>query len=238
MFVPDTTVSLLTVTSKMPCKSWSIPAVKSCPSAFFGKGAICGESKEHTTCYATKRMYLWRAIQNAQDKRYAWAIRASMDAATGDEFVTLLTLAIQKEAARQERKYYREVRNGDRELGTFEPVYRVHDSGDLFSPSYCRLWQRISAACPDVRFWIPTRQWRSSNPHMQAALKELGSLPNVALRPSALLFGDEPPVIDGLAAGSSAAKVGYNCPAPSQNNSCSDCRQCWDKRIPIVYRAH
>jgi hypothetical protein len=236
--VPGTVITLLTETCKMPSRSWSLPAVRSCPSAFFGKDAICGESKQHTTCYATRGAYDWRPVRAAQDARFKWAMRASMDAATGDEFVALLTLAVQQEALRQQRRYYREVSRGDRELGTFEAVYRVHDSGDLFSPSYARLWTRIAQNCPDVRFWIPTRQWRSRNEHMQAALRELAALPNMALRPSALRFNDPAPVIDGLSAGTTASSEGFTCPASTQKNECRDCRACWSKDVVVSYRKH
>lgn len=225
--VPGTTVSLLSSPSKMPCKSWSMPAVRSCPSAFFGKGAICGESKakEDLNCYASKRAYTWPAVVRALEARFAWAVKASMDAITGDEFVSLMTAAVGAEGKRQ-------VKRGDL------PVFRVHDSGDLFSPAYVMLWVRIATNLPHIGFWFPTRQWRSKNLHMMAALTTLAALPNVSVRPSALHFEDAAPVIPGLSAGTTASVEGFNCPASQQGNACRDCRQCWTKDTVVSYYRH
>lgn len=223
--VPDMNVALLSSPGKTPCKSFSLPAVRSCPSAFFGKGAICGESKTDLNCYASKRAYTWPVVVNALNARYQWAIRASMDKETGDEFVSLMTLAIEQEAKRQIRK------------GQL-PVFRVHDSGDLFSPSYAYLWLRVCQKLPRVGFWLPTRQWRTQNPHMRDALVALAALPNVTVRPSALRFEDSAPIVLGLSAGTTASVEGYNCPASLQDNKCGDCRQCWDGKIEVVYKRH
>lgn len=234
MRIPGTTVSILSSPGKMPSKSFSLPAIRSCPSAYFGKGAICGESKDNTTCYASKRAYTWPVVVNALNARYQWAIRASMDAATGDEFVQTMTEAIVREALRQQRRHKRI--NGN--LDGFQPVFRLHDSGDLFSPSYALLWARIAERCDHVSFWIPTRQWRSKNLHMQAALATLAALPNVAVRPSALVIEVDAPVVPGLAAGTGVRREGYNCPASAQGNKCGDCRQCWQKDVPVYYHLH
>lgn len=234
--VPGTTVSLLSSPSKMPCKSWSMPAVRSCPSAFFEKDAICGtdKTKEGLNCYASKRAYTWPVVVNALNKRYEFAIRASMDPATGDEFVDMMTAAVGREATRQIRAHNRK-RPGTPFSG---PVFRVHDSGDLFNPQYALLWARIATNCPDVQFWFPTRQWRSKNLHMQAALQTLNALSNVAVRPSALRFEDDAPVIPGLSAGTTASVNGFNCPASNQGNACNDCRQCWSKDVVVSYHRH
>jgi hypothetical protein len=113
---------------------------------------------------------------------------------------------------------------------------RVHDSGDLFSAAYTRAWIRICSALCWVRFWFPTRSWRA--PWFEV-IKELAALPNVTVRPSAIHFDDEPPRIDGLAAGTTVKSFGYSCPAPRQNNACGECRRCWvAKSWPISYHAH
>jgi hypothetical protein len=113
---------------------------------------------------------------------------------------------------------------------------RVHDSGDLFSPEYTRAWIRICACLSWVRFWFPTRSWQA--PWLDV-IQELAALPNVAVRPSAVHFDDDPPQVDGLAAGTTAKAFGYTCPAPRQNNACGDCRRCWTaKSLPVSYHAH
>lgn len=245
--VPGTGVGLLTSTSKMPSASWSIPAGKACPSAFYGddfkrvgglpvnidKGTICGN------CYAGKGAYAWAPVKRAQDARFKLAIAAATVPAQGDEFVALMIDAINGEALRQQRRYYREVSKGIRAMGTFQAVFRVHDSGDLFSPQYTALWVRICEALPDVNFWFPTRQWRSKNLHMLAVLTTLATLPNVSVRPSALRFEDAAPVIEGLSAGTTAtATGGFTCPAPTQGGACLDCRACWTKDVEVSYHKH
>jgi hypothetical protein len=235
--VPGTTVSLLTSTTKMPSKSWSMPAGKSCPSAFYGEGGrkspdkntICGN------CYAAKGFYVWPVVRNAQEKRFQWAIQCSVNPTRHDEFVQVMTDAITHEAKRQERKYKKLHGN----LDGFQPVFRVHDSGDLFSPAYVRLWIRVCLNLPGVKFWIPTRQYRAKGLEMQATLLDLACLPNVSLRPSALYFNDAAPIVLGMAAGTTASNDGsFTCPAPTQGGKCLECRACWSKDIVVSYAKH
>ena len=228
--VPGSGVALLTVTSKMPCDSWSLPAGRACPTAFVGDKAdgyswaapdtttICGH------CYAKKGSYAWAAVENAQETRFRWTLDCQKAGDHGREsFVSIMVPAIRKSVARQrtESKYF-----------------RVHDSGDLFSVWYVRAWMEICQQLADVRFWIPTRAWRSKNPALKAALLELAALPNVALRPSALFFNAPAPRVPGFAAGTTASNAEFSCPAPGHNNACVDCRACWDPSIEVSYRKH
>lgn len=120
--------------------------------------------------------------------------------------------------------------------------FRVHDSGDLFSPAYTQMWTRVCANLPEVRFWFPTRMWPHGGKAVRlttiAAVQELAALPNVTVRPSALQFDDPAPTVDGYGPGSSAAREGYNCPAHEQNNECRACRACWDSPDGVIYRYH
>ena len=226
---------LLSVTSKMPSHSFSLPAIRSCPMAWFGPGGYLRWSKDDTHCYATKSSYvMYPNVALAQEARYQWTIKATMDDAIGNEWVTVMTLAVMKEAQRQQRKYVKD--NGT--LEGFQAYFRVHDSGDMFSPNYAYLWLRVCQKLEDVKFWIPTRMWRSKNVHIQDALAALNSLPNVAVRPSALRFNDPAPKIEGLSAGTTAAKEGFNCPASTQKNMCGDCRACWTKDVEVSYHQH
>ncbi len=244
--VPGTNVGLLTSASKMPSMSYSLPAFKSCPSAFLGVNARILPTGERINvdkqsncgnCYAGKGAYAWAPTKRAQEARFKWtlAVLASGDSSA---FVTLMTEAVSQEATRQQKRFYRQIAKGEREYGTFQAVFRLHDSGDLFSPQYCNAWAQVAAALPDVDFWCPTRQYRSKNMHMQAALLAFAALPNVSLRPSALMFEDDAPKIAGYAAGTTASKAGFTCPAPTQANKCEDCRACWSKDIEVSYRKH
>jgi hypothetical protein len=212
-FVPGTRVSLLSAPSKMPGFSFGTTAGLSCPGAHYGENAICSD------CYAKKGRYIFGVVRRAQRTRFEWA-RLCMRSQLGrDQFTGHMTDTIGEAEVRYPRGYL-----------------RIHDSGDFFNPAYVRCWTQICAALPHMQFWAPTRSYRLL---FAPLLYQLAALPNVTVRPSALLFGEAPPIIDGLAAGSGAAKTGYNCPASQQNNACGDCRSCWtDKEKPIVYKLH
>jgi len=217
-FVPNTATLLLTSTSKMPSKSWSLPARKTCPFSVHTPGAIC------EFCYADKGLYTtYPNVKKAQHTRFAWARECMRTVEGRDLFVSTMVSAIRG-----------------------MPYFRVHDSGDMFSPIYARCWADICRQLPDTKFWIPTRSHRallnvgSAMADIWAeALNALSILPNVTLRPSADNFGDPAPIVPGFAAGSTACDEGFTCPAPLQNNACGDCRMCWDApTVPISYRKH
>lgn len=222
VYVPGTKTLLLTEARKMPCNSWSLPAGKACPFAFYAEGAICSD------CYAQKGSYrCYPNVARAQDIRFEWTRECMRTEDGRNEFVRYMTAAIR---------------------ATNLEYFRVHDSGDLFSPAYTWCWVRIARTLPDVKFWIPTRSWRpltmtKISPSVKAewefALLALSAEPNVTLRPSALFFNAPAPRVPGLAAGSTAALEGFTCPASRQNNMCGDCRACWiDRDTPISYHAH
>lgn len=232
-YVPGTSTLLLTDTGKMPCASWSLPAGESCPWALYGEGAICD------SCYANKGSYTqYPTVKIAQRARFEW-VRECLKTPEGtDTFVSTMVRTIRKAVDGEQRKY----------PGTGR-YFRVHDSGDLFSPAYTWAWVRIVQALPDIRFWFPTRSWRpmrmqkltpATRMAWELALTALASEPNVTVRPSALFFNAPAPSIPGLAAGTTASDDGsFTCPASRQNNECRDCRACWDKPdLAISYRAH
>src|SRR5215475_8326942 len=208
--VPGTTVRLLTKTSKMPGPSWSLPAHKACPRA---NGNICD------SCYASKGCYRYNTTQNAQHARFAWTVESMRTPAGRNAWVEHMVSAIRDTGC----KYF-----------------RVHDSGDMFNVAYAQCWLEVCRAMPEVRFWIPTRAWQQPAGPLPLfepllnVLRQLASLPNVTVRPSALNFGDYAPVVTGLHAGSTASMPDVfrarQCPAYSQGGNCGDCRTCWDSK--------
>jgi hypothetical protein len=211
--VPGTSVSLLSNPSKMPGLSFGLPAHKACPRAF---GSICDD------CYASKGCYSWDSSKNAQNVRFNWT-RDCMRTDEGmDLWVSVMTGAILK-----------------------EEYFRIHDSGDFFNTRYVKAWIRVCRALPATKFWAPTRAWQGGKSGLLPvydpllnALRELASLPNVTVRPSALNFGDLPPVVNGLHAGSTAdnsdASI-YQCPARAKyDGHCGPCRHCWNAKTESV----
>jgi hypothetical protein len=114
--VPGFTCRLLTLTSKMPGPSWSLPAGLACPRA---NGTICHGDASHKKCYAKGGCYKWSGPRAAQLARFKWTVD-SMKTDLGRElWVDVMVSAIRRSKA----KYF-----------------RVHDSGDLFSARYAAAW--------------------------------------------------------------------------------------------------
>lgn len=133
--------------------------------------------------------------------------------------------------------------------------FRIHDSGDFFSPEYYRAWVEVAwnftgkggqTGHPLVYFWAPTRMWVYQK--WRTLFENYPPPPNLALRPSALFTSAQPPSIGGLAEGSTSidgrmpAPV-WNCPAYEGNeeHSCAAarCRVCWTRKSkPVNYLTH
>ena len=209
---------LLTRTDAMPGSSFSLPAKRTCPGVVLTPTSVC------SACYADERKrYRWRTVKLAQDKRLAWTVHAL---ASG-RFAPVVTELISR---RDERHF------------------RLHDSGDFFSPPYVDAWYEIALALPEVSFWAPTRSWaihgqvRPDDDPLLFSLRRLAFLPNVTVRPSALFIDGDPPVIPGLHAGSSVTTDPARATCPKYLRSppaCGDCRHCWAEPLkPVVYLKH
>jgi hypothetical protein len=141
--------------------------------------------------------------------------------------------------------------------------FRIHDSGDMFSPIYCGMWIAVCRTLPNVKFWAPTRRYGTPRAQggdsagfnilqtspMLEALRMLAALENVAVTPSALDFDVRAPYVSGLASGVGAIRKGAElpacgtlCPASANRTSCDTegCRQCWSrvKRDEVYYLQH
>lgn len=108
--------------------------------------------------------------------------------------------------------------------------FRIHDAGDFYSDAYFKAWSALCASIPDVHFWAPTRVWSFKGILTRASLEATPK--NLALRPSALEFGEWAPSSSymeslglpiyknggGVSAASGSAKVApdptaWKCPA-------------------------
>jgi len=172
-------------------------------------------------CYALKGNYRNVNQQFYQAMRLRWTQAALEAPAPGETFTPamrpkeraeksfftwFMTLAIER--------YYAPEKWEDRAVYAEDPrFFRVHDSGDLFSLPYAWSWLEVARRLPHVKFWAPTRMWVFA-PFVRA-LSEAPA--NFAIRPSALHFRDDAPVIPGMAGGSTAAASKlpdhWNCPA-------------------------
>ncbi len=248
------TSRLLSAPGKMPGASFSLPAGASCPASKVaqrdaesdgtGDRTVCG------SCYAMGGFYRMPNVARTLADRFAF-VRASLREDGGSAFIAALAVAIACEAARDRAS-----------SGESTYLFRVHDSGDLFSDAYAMAWGKISDVLPNVRFWIPTREYY--RPTMRAVLQLLAIRPNVALRPSAIFAVGRAPDLtaEGFAPGTGVAATladvapdAYVCPATVPGNvptcEANGCRMCWSKAgqavpgysataraLPVVYLAH
>lgn len=220
--------NLFSLPSKMPGFSFSLPAGKTCPAgkvsvSTFGDCAICKK------CYAKKGNYCRPNVKASQDAKLR-NLAGSLGADNGDTWVSMMVAALEVL-----------VDHG-------ETLFRVHDSGDLFSERYINAWTRVCEAVPGLFFWFPTREW--ARPSQMPALRELAACRNVRVRMSALKLDEPAPDHPELRAGSSvytdpkmALRDGQEiCPATLKGNpagcEANNCKKCWFSDSPIAYMAH
>ena len=225
----------------MPCVGFNIPALKYCPSAVmllkdFPEDSICNE------CYARKGFYIFKNVSEALQGRADFVV-LSLRENDGDRFVEEISNQIQL-------KYFDKHGNKKKLKNIDTNLFRVHDSGDLFSVPYINAWKRICENFPTIRFWFPTREYVRES--QMKALKDLASLKNVCLKPSALKLNEKAPIVHGLDAGTAvyenkedAENDGhYVCPATIEGNefTCkgNNCNLCFIKgcKKGIAYLAH
>lgn len=233
-----------------------------CPGAVFGAGAICSgcyanpeSTKVSKHGKATRRggSYGYPAVRTAQLARKEWTFRCLMSKEGREEWQTVMIAAITwatRTRSDQARATWAQGIAGAICLPDYAqppaaksadsrriPYFRVHDSGDMFSPAYADMWHAVCADLADVHFWIPTRSWHGT-PRILRQLVVLNELPLVAVRPSALHLEEDAPRVPGLAAGTGAKSEGYNCPSSRQHGRCGSCRACWSKRGDKYYKIH
>lgn len=209
----------LTQTSKMPCKSSSLPT-EACETGFrMAKipGSIC------SSCYADKGFYAMYAatIKPAQFAR----LDAVMQACESDDAAQAWV-------------------SGMAAMIGADPFFRHHDSGDLQGLRHLELIAELARATPGTRHWLPTREYAV----VKAFIAKHGrdSLPeNLIVRLSAM-FPDRAVVIPASLRGirnitasnvHTAAPIGTPCRAPEQKGECRECRACWTSDV-ISYRLH
>lgn len=161
------------------------------------------------SCYALKGMYIFPVVKNAHKRR--------METLSDPRWVPAMTELI----ARKCKKV---------------PYFRWHDSGDLQSVEHLSKIVAIAYNLPGINFWLPTRE--------MAIVKEFRALgnpfpKNLTVRVSAPMIGRAPEKIAGTVGSSVENPSAFQCPAPTQGNSCMDCRACWNRKVEEVsYTKH
>lgn len=123
---------------------------------------------------------------------------------------------------------------------TGDGYFRWHDSGDLQSVEHLGLIVDVCEATPDVRHWLPTREYQI----VQRFIIDGRAIPeNLCVRLSAHMIDGPAPVVIGLTASTVSTTESpegvHACPSRHQDNKCGDCRACWDRGVPVVdYHIH
>lgn len=165
-------------------------------------------------CYAMKGRYVFPNVQAALYRRLESITRTHWVAAMAE----LIT------------------RTGD-------TYFRWHDSGDLQSVDHLARIVEVCNLTPNVRHWIPTREYRMVSDFVAGG----GEIPpNLTVRMSAHMLGGSVPTFPRLpmvtvstVSIDARPEGAHACPAPTQGNECGDCRACWDRGVPLVdYHKH
>ena len=110
--------------------------------------------------------------------------------------------------------------------------FRWHDSGDVQDLKHLAKIFKVARLTPGISHWMPTREaW--VKPYLDRA-------------PANLVIRFSMPMVDQEAAASwpNTSTVVTDsqkrtCPAPEQDNSCKDCRACWNPKVKnIAYGQH
>jgi Gene product 88 len=197
---------------KMPCYGYGLPA-KECITGSKLRaiaGSVCG------VCYALKGRYIFKNVQDAQYRRYG-----------------LVDAEIWPYAMARLISHY----------SAKSKVFRWHDSGDLKSYAHLEAIALVANLTPDIMHWLPTKEVQ-----MIAKFRaQYGPdyAPNLNPRLSGFMMGGVIPTFRNIpnvtvsVAGAKDYPGVYNCPSRYQNNSCGDCRACWNKDVKVVaYHAH
>ena len=227
--VPLTTVKQAIVitgglckSSKMPWKSWGIP-IQFCPRGSIlrdKEGTVCN------SCYAAKGRFVFRATKAAYMRRYQAYMHRDRR-----QWIEAMAFLLAKQARPE------------------NPYFRVFDSGDLQDLGMLKAWAEIARRTPTVKFWLVTRE----RGIVRRFLAKDTTPDNLLIRVSGDMFDDEGPTgFANIATTSTvetkvawkklvnlSTKDHWHCPAPLQDNSCADCRACWDHDvIRVTYKKH
>lgn len=230
-------------------------------------------------CYAEGGQYATGNVQVYQLMRFAWAQGAVQDGS----FAEVMGWAVRQASYYLNGKGLTNAKDDDGnpilDVTTGEPLrvasvpeldgkryFRIHDSGDFFSPDYLAAWKLVADQNPDITFWAPSRVW--AVPSMREAVNVINATPkNLIIRPSAYAINAPCPKdlgpgwAQGTTVFSEQAQVAlplegerpydWNCKAyetASQVATCRDaespdgsigCRACWKRSdLSVNYTLH
>lgn len=197
----------LSRTSKMPCHSWSVPALacKTGSKLAQVEGSVCHG------CYALKGFYRMPNVFRA--------LSARLDLMASPEWVPAMIQKIREEE--------------------HTGFFRWFDSGDLQSLKNLKDIVRIALALPNIRFWLPTKEYGIVSDY----LERYATFPaNLTVRLSSYMVDKAGPnslandlgLTTSEVHSESSSPAGYVCPSSQQGNKCLECRACWSPTVKTV----
>lgn len=208
----------LTYNTKMPCPTFNLPPVITCPTARAADMQYHEEAVCHH-CYARGGQFLFPAAQTSMYRHYTQlmgAIRGGRIAQT--EWVVAMATLIHG-----------------------VPYFRWHSSGDTINPTHAGMIVAVAELTPETEHWCPTKQ-----PYSWYAQIGRGLPDNLIVRFTNQCIGDYQQRYKHSAAVAppdqlpQPKKGMHICNAPQhEQHNCATCRACWDKKIPmIIYPQH
>ena len=199
----------LSITNKMPCKSFNLPAweCKTGSKLSKVKGSSC------YNCYAKKGNYVrYPAVKKAQYKR----LSQIMNPAWVDAMVDLIE---------------REVKRIN------ESIFRWHDAGDIQHIPHLKNIVAVANKTPDVKHWIPTQENKIVNDFIKAGGIIPDNL--IVRVSASMVNGKPPKNAKYTSTVHTTKPIGHECPASNQGGQCLSCRACWNTSIKNVsYKQH
>jgi hypothetical protein len=203
----------LSTPAKMPGYTFSLPAGLGCPT---GSKLCKVKGSVCEGCYGLSGCYMFAHAKRVRLENFS-LVQAGHDWAS--ELIKYLTCGNKP-----------------------QKEFRLHDTGDIQSVEYLNDIVRVAKACPDTRFWVPTKEYRIIGDYLRA--NPQGFPINMCVRVSAPMVGKPISKLAACCLPTSTvgcANVGFECPVKSGSEGCDtyNCRACWDNNVRNVnYHVH
>lgn len=118
-----------------------------------------------------------------------------------------------------------------------QSVFRWHDAGDIQDMRHLNDIIEVCESTPETKHWMPTKEKRI----VKRFLKSGKTFPNnlVVRVSSAMVDGKPSKAFPYTSTVHTGDPMGHECPAPTQNGECKDCRACWSHDVANVsYHQH
>lgn len=202
----------LSRTSKMPCHSWSVPALACKTGSKLAQieGSVCHG------CYALKGFYRMPNVFRA--------LSARLDLMASSEWVPAM---IQKIREEEHTGFFRWFDSGDlQSLKNLKDIVRIA----LALPEI-KFW------LPTKEYGIVSEYFELYGPFPENLTVRLSAFMVNKEVPKSLV--ESLGLTTSEVHTNESAAIGTPCTAPTQGNKCLDCRACWNKDIQtVIYRLH